>query len=113
MLANPEFHVILYYDSYDFMKHVSFSQIKTDLAYKPLAGYTHWTFAYEGKEISKRGQITGKRVYSLGQKVSMTATAYYYEYFSGGISKPSRKGFCKGVEILHHDRPAIETVPQH
>ena len=82
LLANPEFHVILYYDSYDFMKHVAFSQIKTDLAYKPLAGYTHWTFAYEGKEISKRGLITGKRVYSLGQKASMTATAYYYDQWN-------------------------------
>ena len=35
LLVNPEFHTIMYYDSYDFLQHVAFRQLKNDLAYKP------------------------------------------------------------------------------
>ena len=82
LLVNPEFQTIMYYDSYDYLQHVAFAQVKNALAYDPLIGYIQWNFAYNGKEISKRGLLTGKRVYTLGDTPSMTASAYYYDQWN-------------------------------
>ena len=110
LLSDPHFHVIRYYDSYDFLKHVAFSAVKDSLAYRTRMGYTQWSFAYDGKEISKRGLLTGKRVYTMEDDPSVTSTAYYYDQWNH-VSQEVSVNLAEDVSVREWNSSTISGLP--